>query len=526
MPIDTSMNNISAKPLYQQVHIWLKIALLLYVFFLLYASTITSLVKQWTVRDDYSHGFLIPLIFLYLVWHKRSRLRYLPVDANIAGGIITVLTAGFVLLIGKAGSVIVVQELSMIFMLYGIVLLLFGTQYLSSLAVLISYLFLMVPGLIDPLLSIFHYPSQIFAAKVAAAMLHAVNVPVINDAIFLELPNIVLEVAEECSGVRYLISILAIALPLAYITQSTTKKRVILIGAALLIGIFVNPVRIALVGLWLYMGGDPPHGPSHIFQGLFVAQAGYIMLFVLALIMSRKNSQATPLSSDVKNNNKTGGFVAGKKFHAGLIILIILLLLLQAAVYFRSPVPVSLNNSLDNLPLGIGHWSGAELEKPESLFSLPGSDEKLHRIYRNTDGKELTLHINYFAYQNQEKEMITFRHQRLYNKTREINISGLSADNVKINKAVLEYETQSRVIYYWYYLKGRIVANRNWAKFMSAKDGLITGKTNGAIIMVSRITDNIESAEPPTMEEMQFVQDVMTALSGVVTVYGPKLVSY
>jgi exosortase/archaeosortase family protein len=97
-----------------------------------------------------------------------------------------------------------------------------------------------------------------------------------------------LEVAEECSGVRYLISIIAIGIPLAYFTQRNWWRKIGLVITSVIIGILSNGVRVAFVVLCAYYyGKNNIQGPFHMFQGLFVSIVGFIFLFISAWLLSK-----------------------------------------------------------------------------------------------------------------------------------------------------------------------------------------------------------------------------------------------
>jgi len=106
-----------------------------------------------------------------------------------------------------------------------------------------------------------------------------------------------LEVAEECSGVRYLISIIAIGIPLAYFTQRGWWRKVALVITAVIIGILSNGVRVAFVVLCAYYyGKNNIQGPLHMFQGLFVSIVGYIFLFISAWLLYKISLSKVKLS--------------------------------------------------------------------------------------------------------------------------------------------------------------------------------------------------------------------------------------
>ncbi|MEW6417379.1 MAG: exosortase [Nitrospirota bacterium] len=288
-PINSSTNKPFNKSTNQHISmstVFWKIGILASVFVFAYFNVISLLVKTWLSRDDYSHGFLIPFISFYFIYAKRENLKGLSIEPNITGGLTFTLIGSLMLLTGSVSSVVTLQQYSILIIIPGLVLMLFGIKYLKALSLPIAYLIFMIPNL-DWIFNKFRLPLQFFSAKMASTLLSLFNIPVLHNAQYIELPNITLEVADVCSGLNYLVSIIAIGIPLAYFTQKNWLSRVLLIIFALIVGILANPIRIALIGIWAYSGGEGLHGPSHIFRALFVSASGFIFLFISAWFLTK-----------------------------------------------------------------------------------------------------------------------------------------------------------------------------------------------------------------------------------------------
>src|SRR5206468_670743 len=255
----------------------LQAMLLLGCLCLLYGPVLVGLGHMWWEHDRLD-GFLIPLISLYMIWQKREELRNVQVKPATSWGLSLATLAGFLLVVGDLGSIAILQEISLITMIVGLVLLLLGKAFLKTFSLPIAYLcfaFSIIGELFGPL----HRPFQLLTAKMAVTFLQMLGFPALAGQHYIVLPGMTLEVVKGCSGVTYLVSIIAIGLPLAYLTLRTWWSRVTLILSAVVIGIIANWARVVLIAIWAYLGGDNLHGPFHIFQGMFVAWAGYVMLF-------------------------------------------------------------------------------------------------------------------------------------------------------------------------------------------------------------------------------------------------------
>jgi exosortase len=197
------------------------------------------------------------------------------------------LMSSLMLMTGNIGGVLIFQELSLIIMIPGLILMLFGTRYLMVLVLPLAYLILMVP-ILDEVIDRVHWPFQIFSARMGSTILRIFDIPFFLRSNYFELPSMTLEVAEECSGVRYLMSIIAIGIPLAYFTQRGWLRKVALVIIAVITAILTNGVRVTLIVIWAYYyGAKDIHGPFHMFQGLFVSIVGFVFLFVWAWLLPK-----------------------------------------------------------------------------------------------------------------------------------------------------------------------------------------------------------------------------------------------
>ena len=485
----------------------IRVILLITAFVFSCTSAIASLIKTWSVRDVYSYGFLVPFISLLWIWHEKERVRHLPIKPSIVGGTLLLMAGGLMLILGGVSSAAIVQELAIVVIIPALVLMLLGTRFLLALAFPLFYLILMVPVL-DGFVDKMHWPFQILAAATAEKMLQFFNIPIFRSGQYLEFPNITLEVANACSGVRYVVSTMLLCIPLAFITQKTWTRRALLFIFALIISVAANPVRVTLVGLWAYSGHGDIHGPSHILQGYVVYVVGMIILFGGAWMLQKNPVRHT---ADLPKTESGHPEEAGDlhKFNQAWVLSIAMLLSLGTYLQLFKAEPVQLKANLDQLPATIGEWKNTGRGDIKPL-SLPGSDFELARVYRNDSGREVTVQIAYFAFQQQDKKLVYHKLQELYVNSEEITVPK-GPRHVNINKASVFNGTRNSLTLSWYDLNGRIVANRYMAKFRIALDGVVHRRTNGAFIMVSSMTPPNEN-DSALRDETAFVQRLLPLL--------------
>ncbi|HEY7055959.1 MAG TPA: exosortase/archaeosortase family protein, partial [Vicinamibacterales bacterium] len=171
-----------------------------------YFSVLSSLVRQWASDENYSHGFIIVPFAVYFAWQKRRALAALPAQPGM-GGLALVACSLVVFLAGLLGAELFLARISLIGVLTGSIWFLFGARHVRLLAFPLLLLFLMVP-LPALVFNQIAFPLQLFASRVGETVLTTVGVPVLREGNVLELASTKLEVAQACSGIRSLVSLL------------------------------------------------------------------------------------------------------------------------------------------------------------------------------------------------------------------------------------------------------------------------------------------------------------------------------
>jgi EpsI family protein len=446
---------------------------------------LAALVTTWTAQDVYSYGFLIPVIAVIWVWHGRGKLKSTPVEPSLLSGSLFLTAAALLLAGGGRSSTVIVQELALVCVLSALVLLVLGRRFLKALGAPLAYLILAVPVL-DPVVEALHPPFQLFAAWTAEPILQALHVPVLRIGRFLELPSVTLEVADACSGVRYLVSTIVLAVPLVFITQKSGPRRALLFTCALIIGIIANPLRVALIGLWAHYGSGDVHGPGHLLQGYAVYLAGMLLLFGIARVLQRAPEGSEAGSGPAGSIPRAAPDF--KKLNAVFLVSIAVLFAAGCWQHAYQPEPVALKKSFNDFPRTIGDWEAQKETAGEKRF-LAGADDRFNKVYRNRAGRALELTISYFEYQDQGKKLISNTSRPYTDAGAEIEMMN-SGKRVKIRKTASGTGEQTSASVSWYRINGSTFANRYRAKLQTFFDALFYGKTNGALITIAGPEDH------------------------------------
>jgi exosortase len=254
--------------------------LLVCSFAVLHWQVMTTLVQDWVADDNYSHGFLIVPIAAYLVWERREKLSLLPVRPW-SPGLVVVAGSLVVLLVGVLGAEEFLSRIAMLGTIAGGVLFVLGWGHLRALAFPLAFLLLMIP---IPTIIFNHiaFPLQLVASKLGVLPLSVAGIPVLREGNVIVLSNTTLEVAEACSGIRSLVSLLTVGIVYGYFIDPRGGIRTAIALSTVPVAILANGLRVAGTGVAAhYYGAVAAQGFFHAFSGWLVFLAAFIMLFAI-----------------------------------------------------------------------------------------------------------------------------------------------------------------------------------------------------------------------------------------------------
>jgi exosortase len=248
----------------------------------LYGPLFPSLIREWTEFPSLSHGFAIPAIAAYLIWARRDRLRTLPLSTSTWG--LPVLVLGLAALVaGVRGEEPFLARISLPVTLLGLTMLLAGPKITGVTWIGIAYLAFMIP-LPYQTLKLIMYRSRLLDAAVSAHALGWLGVPVYHEGVLLHLPNMTLEVADDCSSIPAIAALLSLGVAYAAMAPRPMALRAILIGATLPFAITANIVRITTTAAAVYYVGPwTLRTLYHHFNGT----VNFLLTFLLLLFLDR-----------------------------------------------------------------------------------------------------------------------------------------------------------------------------------------------------------------------------------------------
>lgn len=254
--------------------------------FLLYMPFLTTLLRDWGTNDDYSHGYFIPVVCLYMIYSLRDELKRRAKQTAFSG-LLLIAVGLLLLLVGKVGSEFFVQRFSLIVVIAGVVLFYYGWKVFALLFFPIAYLIFMVP-LPAIVWNKIAFPLQLFSSLLTEKVIYFFGIPVFREGNVLHLANTSLEVVAACSGLRSLVTMFALGGALAFLTPMSGLKKTILFLSAAPIAVFANIVRLtATAFLASIYGPEVAQGFLHDMSGMVVFFLGLSLLIGMNRLLSR-----------------------------------------------------------------------------------------------------------------------------------------------------------------------------------------------------------------------------------------------
>jgi exosortase len=252
----------------------------------LYRHAFVKLVDDWRNDPNYTHGFLVPLASVWIIWSMRGTLARTLVEPK-SWGLLVVAYAVLQLLAGTLGAENFVAHSSLLVLLAGLTISVFGTAMLRDLLFPIGWLIFMIPLPAIIFYSI-TFPLQLLASRMASGLLDVLHITNLREGNVMYFPHYTIGVVEACSGIRSLITLLAFAVLLGYIRSMRIWAQVVLAACTVPVALIFNAVRVASAGvLGNYLGERWAEGTFHTAAGIVLFLGGLSMITLISTVLIR-----------------------------------------------------------------------------------------------------------------------------------------------------------------------------------------------------------------------------------------------
>lgn len=492
----------------------------------LYANVLAKLGNDWWTDENYSHGLLVPFVIGFIVWSEFDVLKKAIEKPNVLFGLGIVLFAAFLLLAGTLGAELFVQRVSLVAMLVGVIVYFFGAKILQLLVAPFLLLLFSIP-IPQIIFNKIAFPLQIYASQIAVWGIRLFEIPTVRKGnVFEILPQgasaiIALEVVEACSGIRSLMTLVSLALILAYFTRTRKPdanggwksffknadvwRAVILMLSAIPIAVLTNSFRVTMTGVATYYYGKKALTPFwHDLSGWLVYLAALVLLLGVNYLLKVLSAKCKVLSAKTESRHSalsTQHFFSTQ--HSALFLIAFLIVVGVFINWFEQRGEVEISRKpLAEFSKNLGSWTqrGDAFRFSEATESVLRTTDYTMREYSFSDGQIANLYIGYYASQ---RTGATYHSPQnclpgagwVLKEPQRVEIKTPSGKTFSANKYRIENGVKDQIMIYWYQGRGRSEASEYRDKINTVLDSTFKRRSDGAMIRILiPVADNEEKA--------------------------------
>jgi exosortase D (VPLPA-CTERM-specific) len=465
------------------------IAILGLAFLFLYHQTLSGLWSIWSTDGDYSFALAIPFVSGYLIWTRRSRLSAAPLRPSPAGGFCLVLLL-LISLYGILGSSPSAVRPALPLMMLAVTLFCFGWTHFRLLIFPFSLLLFMIPL---PTLVQTHAGVLLrrLSTLLGEGLLRVTGVSVFVEGNIIDLGTTQLQVVDACSGLRYVLPLLALGVLFGYFFEPSRWRRFLLAVSTLPISILCNSIRIAMTGYLAQNRG------ASIAAGFYHGFSGWLMfVFALSLLFGVFHLMRFLRPTEAGGGDLSAPVASVPPSRPGrhrAAVATASVMLLGAGLLGGATAglpPVQLAGGFFMFPLELKNWQGRTAPLDSRIIVLSGAEEALNAAYVSDTGDTVSLFIGYRSSPFVESE--NFFHSpnvclpSLGWRTAAISDHVLTAvpgfGEITVRKMVIEKTGIRQLVYYWFQTRDRVSADVNVNRFHLTLHALLHDATHDLFI--------------------------------------------
>ena len=463
---------------------------------LLFGTAIEQLYSIWNAQPEYSYGILVPALSVYLIWRERGQLRGLTFTGSWYG--LLLIIAGLALrLVGQLSTMPALVHYALLLVLYGLVLALTGPAVFRRLLMPLFILVFMVP--LPPFLSgQLSLQLQLLSSQLGVWVIRAAGISVFLDGNVIDLGSYQLEVAEACSGLRYLFPLMTLAFMIAYAFRGPFWKRTIVFLSSVPITVLMNSLRIGLIGITVDIWGNQmAEGLLHEFEGwaVFIASTALVVLVAIALgrVAPAPAAAVPPAPKAGKQERLAAGRAVTTTFKTmprsfiAATALVVAGVATEFSIPDRPEIPPSRAEFID-FPAHLGQWAGSHEVLDKVYLDALQLDDYLLMDYRDSDGLPINFYI---AFYKSQRNGMSVHSPRLclpgggwkIAKFEQYSIPAAAGRaSWPVNRVLIEQAGQRELVYYWFRERGRRLTNEYTVRWYLFWDALKLNRTDGALV--------------------------------------------
>ena len=479
---------------------------------LLWLAFQSGLLEVWLISDEYSHGPLVLLVLVYIVYRRRHSLPMSRVPSGLA--VLALASVPLLIfLLGAASGIGQLQKYAVWLFVVAMIYASGGFSLLKALAglLLIGLLIIPLPYGIELALTA---RLQLLSSEIGVWFIRQLGGVVYLQGNVIDMGPIKLLVDEACSGLRYLYPLMGLGAIAAFLFSAPFWAKLTLFLATIPITIAMNSFRIAVTGLLVEnYGTSHTEGFLHFFEGWVVFIAALIVLFVVArclLLLHKptKLSYAFPLDSSGHGPNTSPAppSPSANQRRRGAFYAVLLAIFTAAGVAptlnLRAEAP-PYRVPLSEFPLDLGGWLGREHRLPLVTEEVAGATEYYYADYSYLQKGRVNLYLSYYASQTTGK----IPHSPLIcmpgdgwtiASLSEVTV-GKAGDEFEVNRLVITKGERTLLAYYWLKQGDRNFNDGTLARLDLLRSSVLHSRTDGGLV---RLVAEVLPGE--TVEEVDY----------------------
>jgi exosortase D (VPLPA-CTERM-specific) len=480
-----------------------------------------SLVAAWST-PEYSHGPIIPLVSTFLFLREMRAVP--PAAAPVRDRWPGVAVAGLGLGVGLFGNLVRIPDIvtyGFIVWVAGLTLVCFGLRRgaLFWPALLHLVFMLPLPQFLYWQVSVY---LQLVSSQIGVALISALGIPVYLDGNVIDLGIYKLQVAEACSGLRYLFPMLSFSYVFAVLYQGPIWHKLLLLAMAAPITVAMNSFRIGMIGALVNSYGiEHAEGFLHTFEGWVIFAACVAILFAMAAGLQRLTRAPKALSEtlDIEFDGLGAQLRRIGSVAPSAALIAVAATTLAAAVSWqaapaRTPVAVD-RDPLVLFPEWIGDWRGQAQFLDSDIERVLNADDYFSGAYvAPSEAAPVDLFVAWYEKQTEgsgihSPEVCIPVGGWEVSEWRPVDVVIEGVEPFRANRAVIRRGLEQQLVYYWFEQRGRRMTSDYAAKAVTILDSLTIGRTDGGLV---RVITPIGATEPEAAADARLERFLAGAL--------------
>jgi len=362
-----------------------------------YRDTGLAMATIWARSETFTHGFLVPLVTLWLIWRQRgllARLQPRPWWPVLP----VVLALGLGWLLGELAAINALTQFAMTAMIIALSVFVVGREVAGRILFPLAFLLLAVPfgDFMMPIL-------MDWTAKFTVLGLRLTGIPVYQEGLQFVIPSGNWSVVEACSGVRYLIASFTVGTLFAYLNYRSLKRRLIFMLVAILVPIFANWMRAYLIVMLGHLSGNKlAAGVDHLIYGWVFFGIVIMVMFMIGARWAEdpEDMSGADLPAVAPGTAPSRFGLAGAALALAVVLPHGLLALIER---LESAAPPQLQLA-ELAPGSTWQRQGQPLTDWQPAFQNPAAE--LHTAFRDGD-QAVGLYLGYYRQQDYESKVVS-----------------------------------------------------------------------------------------------------------------------